>query len=144
LTLPLSGAVYVDTAPVIYSVEKHADYWTLLHPLWAASKAGQIQIVSSELILLETLVGPYKRGDAALANDYEQLLTATEVRLEPITVAILKSAARLRADLNLKTPDAIHAATALATGCAQLITNDDDLRRVPGLPVVLLKDVVAT
>jgi len=26
LTLPSSGAVYVDTAPVIYSLEKHADY----------------------------------------------------------------------------------------------------------------------
>jgi hypothetical protein len=60
--------VYVDTASVIYSVEKHADYWALLRPLWEASKAGQIEVVSSELILLETLVGPLKHNDADMVT----------------------------------------------------------------------------
>ena len=62
--------VYVDTAPIIYSVEKHPDYWSLLRPLWVASRAGQIVIVSSEPTLLETLVGPLKSGDSALTRDY--------------------------------------------------------------------------
>ena len=39
LNLPSSGVVYVDTAPVIYSVEQHPDYLALLDPLWAASDA---------------------------------------------------------------------------------------------------------
>lgn len=26
LTLPASGVVYIDTAPLIYSVEKHSEY----------------------------------------------------------------------------------------------------------------------
>lgn len=141
LALPVSGVVYVDTAPIIYSVEKHADYWSLLRPLWAASKAGQIFVASSELALLETLVGPLKSGDHDLATDYEQLLTATEVKLLPVTLDTLKEAAKLRAQTNLKTPDAIHAATALASGCVQFITNDAAFRRVPRLPVVVLKEV---
>lgn len=144
LTLPASGKVYVDTAPIMYSVKKHDDYWELLQPLWIASKAGQIQIVTSELTLLETLVAPYRHGDVALADRYEELLTATEVRLEPITSEIVRSAARLRADLNFRTPDAIHAATALEVDCSLLITNDADLRRMTGIAVALLKNLAET
>ena len=48
--------VYFDTAPIIYSVEKHDEYWFLLLPLWQFLKSGEIEIVTSELTLLETLV----------------------------------------------------------------------------------------
>jgi predicted nucleic acid-binding protein len=54
----------------------------------------------------------------------------------------LRQAAQLRAQYNLKTPDAIHAATAMEVGCAQFITNDDGFRRVLSLPVVVLKDLL--
>lgn len=40
LIVPASGLVYIDTNPVIYSVEKNAQYWPLLEPLWQAAKAG--------------------------------------------------------------------------------------------------------
>jgi predicted nucleic acid-binding protein len=143
LDLPSSGVVYLDTAPIIYSVEKHADYYPMLVPLWAASKSGQIELISSELALLEVLVGPLKHGDVSLVAEYEQLLTSTEVRLIPITTTILRAAARLRAETNLKTPATIHATTALAVGCVQFITNDRDFRRVAGLPVVVLQEVAA-
>jgi predicted nucleic acid-binding protein len=143
LNLPPSGLVYLDTSPIIYSVEKHEDYWPVLRPLWQASKAGRIEIVTSELTLLETLVGPLKNNDAILAAAYEQLLTATEMRLASVTAEILRAAANLRAANGLKTPDAIHAATALAIGCVQFITNDVDFRRVPSLPIVVLKEVAA-
>ena len=142
LNLPASGIVYVDTAPVIYSVEKHPDYSALLDPLWDASELGQIRIVSSELILLETLTGAFKRNDRQLVADYEKVLTAAEIMLIPISSALLRQAARLRATINLKTPDAIHAATALANGCVQLITNDKDLKRVTMLDVVVLSEIV--
>jgi hypothetical protein len=73
LTVPSSGLVYLDTNPVIYSVEKNPTYWPLLQPLWQAAKAGTVEIVSSDLTLMETLVGPLKSGDTALAHAYEQL-----------------------------------------------------------------------
>ncbi len=38
LTVPSAGLVYLDAGPVIYSVEKHPDYWPLLRPLWQAAK----------------------------------------------------------------------------------------------------------
>jgi predicted nucleic acid-binding protein len=50
----------------------------------------------------------------------------------------------LRANHNLKTPDAIHAATALAAGCVLFVTNDAGFRCVPGLPVAVLSEVAAS
>lgn len=142
LNLPLSGVVYVDTSPVIYTVEQHPDYFALLDPLWAASESGQIQVVSSEMILLETLTGALKRNDPQLIADYEKVLTASELNLIPISSALLRDAARLRASVNIKTPDAIHAATALASGCDLLITNDKDLKRITALNVIILSEIV--
>jgi len=68
----------------------------------------------------------------------------TKPRLIGITEDVLREAARLRAIIpGLKTPDAIHAATALVHGCVMFITNDMGFRRVPNLPLVLLDDVLA-
>ncbi len=142
LTLPVSGVVYVDTAPLIYTVERHADYEFLLLPLWVAVENGTLYAATSELALLETLVKPLRDGDAVLAGDYETLLTATRLRLQPITAQILKEAAQLRATSKLKTPDSIHAATALALGCVQFITNDEGFRKISSLPVTVLKDLL--
>ena len=142
IILPPTGVICLDTAPVIYSVEKHADYWALMQPVWQASQAGQIGIVVSELALLETLVAPLKNADAGLIAAYERLLTKTEVRLLPITEQVLREAASLRAQFNLKTPDAIHAACALIHGCDLFVTNDPIFRRVPNLKVEILKDLI--
>ena len=60
----------------------------------------------------------------------------------PATRRHWEETARLRAATGLKTPDALHAATALLAGCALFITNDADFRRVDGLPVTILDDLL--
>jgi hypothetical protein len=74
LTLPDSSLVYVYTQILIYSVEKHPIYWSLLRSLWLKSATGDIQIISSELALLETLVAPLRNADSVLITAYETLL----------------------------------------------------------------------
>ena len=64
------------------------------------------------------------------------------MRLLPITHAILRDAARLRATTKLKTPDAIHAATAADSRCVLFITNDVGFRGVGSIPVVILNDLL--
>jgi len=142
LIIPSAGLVYVDANAVIYSVEKHPVYWPLLQPLWQAAKVKTIEIVSSDLVLMETLIGPLKSGDTALAKTYEQLFQQPQTRLFPITHAILREAARLRATTKLKTPDALHAATAQQAGCVLFVTNDSGFRVVAGLPLAILDEVL--
>ena len=112
--------------------------------MWLKSATGDIQIISSELALLETLVAPLRNLDSVLITAYETLLLSTEMQLMPMTRAILREAAQLRAQTNMKTPDAIHAATAIAHGCSIFLTNDNGFRRVSSLPLVVLSDIAAT
>lgn len=142
LILPESSLVYVDTQIIIYSVEKHEPYWSILRPMWQRSAKAEIQIISSELALLETLVAPLKNVDFVLINAYETLLLSTEMQLMPITRAILREAAQMRTQTKLKTPDAIHAATAITHSCSIFLTNDYGFRRVPNLPLTVLNDIV--
>lgn len=143
LTVPASGMVYFDSDALIHSVEKVAPYEALLLPVWQAARTGTISVVSSQLALLEVLVKPIQLGDSGLEATFRTLLTATnEVSMPPIDRAVLEAAARLRVTTNIKTPDAIHAVTALRATCALFLSNDSVYRRVPGLPLTLLDDFV--
>jgi predicted nucleic acid-binding protein len=144
LTRPAAGLVYADAQIAIYSVDIHPVYAPICRPLWDAVKAGTVTAVTSELTLMETLVGPIRSGDASLAVRREDLWRQPNTRLQPITQAVLREAARLRAlHTALKTPDAIHAATALFHGCALFVTNDTGFRPIAGLPLAVLDDVLA-
>src|SRR3954453_9814171 len=64
------------------------------------------------------------------------------MRLFPIALSTLREAARLRATTKLKTPDAIHAATAQQAGCVLFVSNDLDFRGVAGFSLVILDDLL--
>ena len=91
---------------------------------------------------METLIGPLKQGDAALEMDYENFFASPGIRLLPITSSILRAGATSPTLNSLRTPDAIQAATGHSCSCSLFLTNDLIFRRIPGLPVVLLDDVL--
>ena len=142
LTFSPNVKVYLDTAPIIYSIEKHTDYWQILISLWQSLKDKEIEVFTSELTLLETLVQPIKQNDQILISAYESLLSATEISLVPISFDILRESANLRATENLKTPDAIHAATAFSSNCSYFITNDNGFKRLSNIRVTILDDLI--
>lgn len=144
LILPSSGLVYVDANAVIYGIEHVEPYFSLLAPLWASSGPASFQLVSSELTLLEVLVRPFRTGNIRLEAEFRALLQQNvDLRLAPVTQRVLEAGAHLRATLtSLRTPDAIHAATALMENCALLVTNDPAFRRVPALNTAILSDFV--
>ena len=142
LTLPTHGPVYLDANGFIYSVELVEPYRTLLEPMWQQARAGDFNVASSDITVLETLVKPLREGDEVVEMLLRSMFDAHEVTLIPATREMWEDAARIRAETGLKTPDALHAATALRAGCTAFITNDTDFRRVDDLPVVVLDDLV--
>ncbi|MCL1473780.1 hypothetical protein [Argonema antarcticum] len=44
LNIPAASIVYVDTAIVIYSIEKFPDYFPLLEPMWKQLQSSQIHV----------------------------------------------------------------------------------------------------
>ena len=142
LILPAAGPIYLDAAAFIYSVERIEPYRTLLDPVWRQAQSGQLTVVSSELVVLETLVKPLRDGNRALEGLFRLLFDSNEVRLVPATLSLWEQAAAIRATTRLKTPDSLHAASAIQAECNLFITNDSDFRRVPDLPVMVLKDFI--
>ena len=144
LVISSGSKVYVDTAVLIYTLEENTDYFDLLKPLWIKFQAQEIELISSELILMEVLVLPLRNNNESLISDYEQLLLNSAMQLIPINQFILRQAANLRATNSLKTSDAIHAATAMAVNCDLFITNDRGFRNLAELPVVILTEVLTS
>ena len=136
---PTVPSVYFDTNCFIYRFEGIEPFWTLLQPVFEAATAGAMAIITSELTLLECLVKPRRMGDAPLERMLrDALANSREVRLLPISREVIDRAIDCRALHSIRTPDAIHAATALAHGCSSFYTNDAGFARVAGLNVKLL------
>jgi predicted nucleic acid-binding protein len=135
------GPIALDTAIFIYFIEEHPRFFPLVEPIFAGIDTARWEAVTSGLTLLETLVVPYRAGDAALAERYEALLTRSRgLRLVELDRSILRAAAQLRAVARVATPDALQLAAALSARCTAYLTNDRALPRVPGLRVLQLRD----
>ena len=138
------GPVGVDTALFIYFIEEHPRFLRLIEPLFAAADEGKRELVTSELTLLEVLVVPFRAGNLALAERYENLLTRSSgIRIVDLTRDQLRTAAQLRAATAVRTPDALQLAAAITSRCTSFITNDRRLPAVAGTRVLQLADYVA-
>lgn len=136
LNIPLSSIVYLDTSIFIYTVESYPQYWLSLQPLWLKFQQGEIEIITSELTLMEVLIFPLKTNDPILVENYRNFLLSTDIKLIPISLSILEESAKIRATTRIKTPDAIHLATAYHQKCTIFLTNDKALRNIAGLSVI--------
>lgn len=130
----------IETAPYIYYVENHPIYAEKMDAIFEIVEAQAVDITSSVMTLTETLMKPLQANDQVLIDAYNELLTQN-VRLIPITAAIARSAAELRARYNLRTPDALHIATAIDAGCDAFLTNDLGLKRVNELIILVLDEL---
>ena len=103
----------------------------------------RVRAVTSELLLLELLVAPLKKGLQDAADEIElALLHFPNLDLIPVTREILLRAAEIRAHYELRTPDdAIMLATAAESGATLVITNDSAWRRIREIDVLLLRDL---
>jgi predicted nucleic acid-binding protein len=112
-------------------------------PFMEAIERGEVKGIASVVALTECLVKPYKDNDAVQQYTVLALLESTNnLSHIPVSNAIAKRAARLRADYNLRTPDALHVATAIESGCEAFLTNDKQFERVAEIRVITLSDIV--
>ncbi|MBM4033007.1 MAG: type II toxin-antitoxin system VapC family toxin [Planctomycetes bacterium] len=135
--------VGLDTAPLIYFMEEHPKYGRIVVPFFEAMDRGEFSVVTSVLTLSEALTEPFRKGALELAEDYRRiLLRAAHLTTVDVTPEIAEAAARLRADHKLRTPDAIQIATVRREGASSLVTNDTELPPLPGLRVIVLRDLL--
>jgi predicted nucleic acid-binding protein len=132
----------LDTPPFIYLIERNPAYLNLVREVFRRITDGALTAHSSVITLTEVLTQPYRVGNTALAQRYQRfLLHSRNFSLDLVTADTAEQAAALRARYGLRTPDAVQIATALAAGCAALLTNDARLQRVIDLRVLVLDEL---
>lgn len=133
--------VYLDTSVFIYFIEEHPVYFALCDKIFGYLEQGKIEAVTSTLTLTEILIQPYKQqNDELVLKFYSLFTTYPHLIWQPLTLPVSDLAAKLRADHNLKTPDAIHAASALSSGAACIICNDPVFSRVKDIDCLILDE----
>jgi predicted nucleic acid-binding protein len=132
--------LFIDTAPVIYFVERNPQFVNLVDPIFALLEADITAVVSA-ITLSECLVGAIHLGLADLEQAFVDVLQQDEVVFVEINAAIAREVARIRVRYNLQLPDALQVAAALTASCEAFLTNDDALKRVTELKVLVVGEL---
>jgi len=133
---------YLDASTVIYAIEGHAQYSNLQAGLLDPLDAGAFTAITSEITLVETVVGPRKAGDVITEAKFRVFLTSkAKLITQPITLAVLEKVIEFRTKHGLKIPDAIHLATGVLAGCTVFVTRDASWAKT-GVTVVEPQDIV--
>ncbi|MBL8900962.1 MAG: PIN domain-containing protein [Planctomycetes bacterium] len=135
-------SVALDSSVLIYYFEEHPRHVESLRSLFERIDRGELEAVSSSVALLEVLVHPLRHGRRDLAETYASALTrAAHFQLVPVDYRVARRAAELRAvRASLRTPDAIHLATAELHAADLFLTNDARLRDAARIEAWVLED----
>lgn len=132
--LPLHALLLLDSAPLIYFLEDHPELGPRFDPLFDMHSRDLVRFAVTTVTIAEVLTGPVALGEEALVRRYRSILESWQVIV--LDSSIAESAARLRASLRLKLPDAVQVASALAVNADALVTHDRDFAKVNALRVI--------
>ena len=134
--------LYLDANVYIYALEDHSQFGEAARQVLEAIDRDGITVVAQHLILAELLPHPVKQGATDLVQLYEDLFLhhpqLVLLNTEPTTINLTT---KLRATYGFSTLDALHLASAIATECDAFITNDQELKSVQEIPVLLLQEI---
>lgn len=132
--------LFLDTAPVIYFVERNPHFVNLVDPIFARLE-NDITAVVSPITLAECLIHPLRLGLTNLQQAFVDVMQQEEVIFVDINSYVAKEASRIRVHYNLQLPDALQIAAALIAECQAFLTNDEALKRVTELRVLVVGEL---
>ena len=133
--------IYLDSGIIIRMLEGKDSVRLPIERQLAALDAKERLLVTSRLSSLECRVKPLRDNNADLLALYDRFFRAGEVLVQEIDSDVIAKAAELRAFAGLKTPDAIHVATAMLLNVRLFWSVDSRIARCPGIAVQLFPAV---
>lgn len=133
-----------DTNALIYLLEAIAPYHSWLHEVFATVRAGERDAVFSVITETEAMVKPLRVRDRRVLSAIDATFAHPHSSVLDVTREVARTAARLRANLNLTLGDAVIISTAMLSGCDAVVGNDRACaRRVTEIPYIYLDEVVS-
>lgn len=131
--------VGIDSSILIYVFENNPIFLVPAKKILSMAELGVIVIIFSTVGIIEVLTGPKKFNQKSLVSEYKQKLNNfPNLQIKNLSDSIIELASDLRAKYNLRTPDAIHIATAIESGATIFYTNDKKLKVVKEIKVKTL------
>lgn len=138
-TFSQGSKIYLDTNIYIYFFEDNPHYANQIEQLLILITKKNATLVVSTLLLSEILVSPYKTNNKKLLQLYQNIdQTISNLNFIPLHKKIADKAAFIRAKYGIKTPDAIHLATAIEQQVDIFITADQQLRKVKEIKIEIV------
>lgn len=137
-----AGPIALDTAIFIYHLEDRSPYSDLTTVLFEAVERDSIQLRTSVLTITEVLTGYRRMRDFKSEMAFLEMIRqfSHTLNIVPIDMLIADRASYLRAKYSLRTPDALHLATAWTVDAKRYLTNDRKLKSIEEISVVVLSD----
>lgn len=121
--------VYLDSCAVIYAIEGSTELQARIGAVLLPPDEESPCVVYTDLTRLECRVKPMADKDARLLEQYDNFFSTPGYEKHTLDARTFDIATSIRAESRIKTPDALHLAAAIATGCSQFWTNDTRLVR---------------
>ena len=132
-----------DTSVFIYQLEANPRFLPATAMLFEWLEHRHSNAVTSTITMTELLVGPYRASDQRRVVEYYGLLsTYPNLRWIAPGLEVADIAARLRSRHNLRTPDALQAATAIYEQATGFVTNDTLFRRIDHFETLVLDQLL--
>ena len=119
------AAIYLDICMIIGLIEGDTNQQTILK-----SSLPLHQIYSTELARLEARLLAVRQNNGTALQQFDRFFTVCE--MIDLNRTVFDLATTLRAESQLKTPDALHLAAAIKSGCSEFWTNDKQLVKAAG------------
>jgi predicted nucleic acid-binding protein len=127
--------IYLDSCIVIYLIEQTPGFGPRASSRVAALLANGDRMVVSDLSRLECRANPLTAGDTTTLGHYDLFFANSVEPVVPLTTAVCDRATEIRGKYRFGTPDALHLAAAVESGCRVFLTNDARLSRFTGITV---------
>ena len=133
--------LFLDACAIIYLIESKEPFYSqvqkTLHHL--ADEYSDMSIAISRLSVLECLVHPLRHQENSIIEQYRTFFAKQDLQIIELAPDVVEKALWLRVRYNLRTPDALQAASALELpGDNLFFTGDKSFNRVPELNVKII------
>ena len=133
--------IYVDSSIIIRLIEGVDNVRTPIENRLRQLPESDRILLTSRLSCLECRCKPLREKQIILLDLYRAFFASTDLILQEVTAEVVERATIIRAEIGFKTPDALHASTAILSEANEFWTTDGNFRKCSALKVELFPSV---